>query len=262
MITGNGWDTILSRSAAVPIFTMNGGANRCRNIIMKDLAFQAGGQTGEALRFVKADKIRLRDLLFYMTPVNSYPIYAEYSWDAIVEGCLFHGGGTATQPMVYLFNGDTGNCNNWRFIASRWERSQTYNSLAIHSDGTGAGTVNRNIYVFDCKMHGAVNVGFTNGAILYESTDYGIIRGNWIAHHLGNVVDINQNCNLIEVNDNHFQTYGAQGNPTSFIHLDGNDCKAKDNFTYGTPTQIVLVGANANNCAVSGIISDKWELLI
>lgn len=256
IIIGAGWNTVFTRSASIPFFTMDGGANRCRNIIFRDLQFKPGATTGEVLHFNHSDRIRIEDVLFYATVNSSYAIYAEDSWDAIVYGSLFHGGGNNTQAIVYLFNGRSGdNSNNWRFIASRFERGSTFNSIAIHSDGTGTGTDNHNIHIINNKIHGGPSDEFTGSAILFESTKRSSIKDNWIAHHLGNVVNVDENCSIIDIQGNIFLTFAFQGNPTSFVRVNGDDCKVQNTLTEGTPTQIVLVDTNGNDNWITEIIS-------
>jgi len=262
IIEGEGWNTVLTRSANFPIFRIDGGASRCRNVFLRDLQFKSGAFLGELLRFVHADKIRLEDVLFYAHTLSSYGIYAEDSWDAVVYGCFFHGGGNTSQAIVYLYNGGVGdNCNNWRFVESRFERGLTFNSLAIHSDGTGLGSDNHNIHILACKFHGAVNVGFTNGAILFNSTVRSSIKDNYIAHHLGNVVEVDQNCNLIEVKDNHFLTYIAQGNPNSFVRIGSDNSEVGGVLSEGSPTQIVLVDATSSNSTVRDVSSQTSGIM-
>jgi len=243
IISGAGWNTRLEAGGDSPIFNFNGSSQRVRNIIIENMAFWHNEQDTPLLRFYKADKIRINNCLFVMnySSAATYGIYGEWSWDVIVYGCLFHGGGNSTNAQIYLYNGDTNNCNNWRFIACRFERSQAYDSLALHSDGTGAGSDNHNIHLENCKIHGANTAAFTGAAVLFNSTKRSSILNCWIAHHLGDIVTCDANCYHIEVAHNSFVTLASMGTPNSFVRMEGNHSIIENMMVEGSPTQAVLL---------------------
>lgn len=250
-ITGDGWGTVLRKDGVTtPIFDFTGTASRVRNIALADLQLYSNFQTGELVRFVKADRIRLNNVLFWGGVNGSYAIYAEHSWDAVMNGCLFHGLGSATQPIITLYNGATNNCNNWRFLGCRWERNTTYNSLAFESDATGAGTQNHNIHFVACKIHGAAeDPAFTSGAISFKNTRFSSVADNtWITHHLGHIINSDADCEFNSFKDLCFYTTTGQGNPTSCIRIDGQLSIVENlRVHFAGATQVVLFDTNSNN---------------
>lgn len=257
-IFGDGWSTIFKRSAAIPVFMLANTTTgyRVRNTKFFNIRFHSNGYTGALIYLRNADKLRFDSVQVYCDTVGAYAIFAENTWDVNLYACLFHGGGSSTQAIVRLYNGEgaTQYCDNWRFISCRFERGISYDSIAIHSDASGAGAQNKAIYVLESKLHGFNHAGFDGGAILFNNTVNSAIRGNTIQHHDGNVIVIDDLCKTIDISDNLFQSYNTVGTVNAFIYIEGDYCTVGKNSYTGssspTWTQLIYLSASSSNCIV------------
>jgi len=258
IISGSGWSTILTRNTDGPIFKLQKGTYRVRNIIFRDLMFKDGGQAGEILFFNGSDRIRIEDVCFRFSTKTAYAIYAEDTWDVVVYGVLFHGGGNESTAMVRLVSTDDATCNNWRFEVCRWERGTIYNSTAIASE-RGGSKRNHNIHILNSKIHGALDATFKARAVVFNGTQWSSVRDTWICHHfpVDGVIFVDADSSKIELSGLFIASSSAISNPNSFLSIYGDYVSIDKIISEGAPTQIVLLQSTSTGCYVAnGTIID------
>ena len=103
------------------------------------------------------------------------------------------------------------------------------------------------------KIHGAQDNAFWGQAIVFKSTDRSNIIGNWILHHQGTAIEIDQNCKYIDISQTQFYTNTAiQLGLDRWIQINGTYCGVSWLYGDGTPgSEIVLLGSTSSGCVVN-----------
>lgn len=142
-------------------------SDHIQSVSFENIVFDGSGYTGPLVNMYRNGNIHFKDCTFLW---GKPAIHAEATIQVSLYNCNFWGCGSATVPIIYLFNGTMAteaNCSDWHFFSCFWERLHGH---IIEFDSTGAGTVNRSFYFYGPRTETKPNLEGTIAGLFLTGT--------------------------------------------------------------------------------------------